>query len=195
MYDVLLPANALSHSQVKSKIWLAQKLSLWVKMHIKTPADDYTLNWYGSWVGIGPFLFLAQTQLRFLDINLVDLDKDSLNKSLSLLEYWRCDWARLHTFNIDFNQYDPPQDAHQFYFNTACEHDINNFWLDNIPIGSYVVLQSTNMQDPEHINCPTDFQQFRDLYHTKINILESEQLDFNYPDKSFSRYMLFGIKK
>ena len=195
MIDVLLPANSLSHSQIKSKIWLAQKLSAWIKLHIKEPADDYTMNWYGSWVGVGPFLFLAQSPLRFLDINLVDLDQSSLTTSISLLEYWRCEWARLHPIHQDFNDFSPSRDPHQFFFNTSCEHDSKNQWLTRIPKGSYVVLHSTNMQDLEHINCAQNLGHFTSMYQNELNLLESDQLDFKYPDKTFSRFMLFGIKK
>ena len=195
MHDVLLPADALSHGQIKSKIWLSQRLNSWIPKHITTPADDYTLNWYGSWVGMGPFLFLAQTQLRFLDINLIDLDATSLEKSRHLLEYWRCEWARLHTHQIDFNLFTPSDQPHQFFFNTSCEHDPNNSWVKKIPTGSFVLLQSTDMPHPEHVNSPKDLKHFLSLYENCLKILESEQLNFKYPDKSFSRFMLFGIKK
>ncbi|MGZ3726644.1 MAG: hypothetical protein ACXWQQ_12625 [Pseudobdellovibrio sp.] len=195
MHDVLLPADALSHGQIKSKIWLSQKLNSWISKHIPQPAEDYTLNWYGSWVGMGPFLFLAQTQLRFLDINLIDLDGAVLEKSRHLLEYWRCEWSRLHTLHIDFNQFTPSQAPDQFFFNTACEHDKSEEWLEKIPKGSYIVMQSTNMPHPEHVNSPIDLRHFVSLNESFLTLLESDQLDFKYPDKSFSRFMIFGVKK
>ena len=195
MNNVLLPSDALSHGQIKSKIWLSQKLNSWITEHVLKPAEDYTLNWYGSWVGLGPFIFLTQTQLRFLDINLIDLDAASLETSRNLLEYWRCEWARLHTHNIDFNEFKPVQQPDQFFFNTACEHELSDVWLKQIPAGSFVVLQSTDMPHPEHVNSPGNLKQFILMYEKYLNLLESDQLDFKYPDKSFSRFMLFGIKK
>ena len=51
------------------------------------------------------------------------------------------------------------------------------------------------MQIPEHTNCSRDMAHFIEKYSHSVDILENEQIDFDYPDKKFNRFMLFGIKK
>src|SRR5436190_23685708 len=72
MKDLILPRDAFSHGQVKSKLWLSESFSKWSASHLNKDAK-YDLNWYGSWVGIGPFVLLAGTGVRIKSINLFDL--------------------------------------------------------------------------------------------------------------------------
>ncbi len=194
MKDLIIPRDAFSHGQIKSKLWLAESFSRWVPRHLDTDAR-YELNWYGSWVGIGPFLLLTGTGIQFRAINLFDLNAESLEASQLILDYWRCEAIEITTRLLDVNTHLPPVTTHQIFINTACEHMENDSWLQNLPAGSVVLLQSTDMQHLEHINCSRTIEDFVNKKNRLIQVLESDQIHFAYPDKKFSRFMLFGIKK
>lgn len=193
MKDLIVPRDAFSHGQIKSKLWLSESFSKWAARHLEAGVK-YELNWYGSWVGIGPFLLLAGTGIQFKAINLFDLNAASLEASRLILDYWRCEAIELSTQLLDVNAYIPLATSHQIFINSACEHMENEAWLQNLPAGSIVLLQSTDMQHPEHINCSRTIEDFVNKQNRLVRVLESGQIHFDYPDKKFSRFMLFGIK-
>ena len=73
--------------------------------------------------------------------------------------------------------------------------EVGTQWVENIPHGAFVLFQSTDMVHPEHINRPLDLDDFTKPFLEFVEVLESAQINFDYPDKSFNRYMLFGTKK
>ena len=193
MKDLIVPRDAFSHGQIKSKLWLSECFSKWASLHLD-PGAKYELNWYGSWVGIGPFLLLSGAEMQFKAINLFDLDTESLEASRLILDYWRCESIELSTCQIDVNTYLPTAKSHQIFINSACEHMKKETWLKNLPTGSIVLLQSTDMQHPEHINCSRSIEDFVNKQSSLLKVLESAQIHFDYPDKKFSRFMLFGSR-
>lgn len=194
MPALTIPSDAFSHGQIKSKLWLCENFSVWQKQYLN-PDVQYTLHWYGSWVAVGPFLLLSSSPKLFNKINLYDLNAEDLKTSTSLLDYWKCESVAIQTFNVDVDYVQVSNDSSQVLINTSCEHIPGNAWLDKISPGSFVILQSTNMPHSEHINSPLDLQDFIQKYEFKLNILNSSEIDFNYPDKSFKRFMLFGTRK
>lgn len=194
MKDLIVPRDAFSHGQIKSKLWLSECFSKWAARHLDLSAK-YELNWYGSWVGIGPFLLLSARALEFKTINLFDLNAESLEASRLVLDYWRCESIALSTRLIDVNTYFPDATSHQIFINSACEHMKNEQWLENIPASAFVLLQSTDMQHLEHVNCSVSLADFINKQSLRLNVLESGQIQFDYPDKKFSRFMLFGVRK
>lgn len=194
MKDLSIPRDAFSHGQIRSKLWLSEKFADWSKKHVEA-SENLTLNWYGSWVGIGPFLLLSRTDIKFTRVNLFDLNAQDLEVSRSILDYWRCESIEIITHCIDVNDHRPENTPNQVFINSACEHMAEHLWLEQIPKGSFVLLQSTDMQHPEHVNCAIDLEQFINNYSPGLTVLESQQIDFFYPDKQFSRFMLFGRKK
>lgn len=193
MKDLIVPRDAFSHGQIKSKLWLSESFSRWAVQHLDIGAK-FELNWYGSWVGIGPFLLLTGTGIQFKAINLFDLNAESLEASRLILDFWRCESIELTTQLLDVNNHVPLASTHQIFINSACEHMDNQAWLQNLPAGSIVLLQSTDMHHPEHVNCSRTLKDFVIKQNGLIDVLESDEIHFDYPDKKFSRFMLFGNK-
>ncbi|OFZ29655.1 MAG: hypothetical protein A2622_10545 [Bdellovibrionales bacterium RIFCSPHIGHO2_01_FULL_40_29] len=191
--QLTIPSDAFSDGQVRSKMWLTHSFNSWAAKHLN-PEVRLTLNWYGSWVGIGPLLLLSSTTVHFNQINVFDQDPTSLKTSLMVLNHWFIQ-NRVHGDSKDVNTHIPAQDPHQLFINTACEHFTSDNWLKLIPKDSYVLLQSTNMTHDEHLNCSQSLEDFRKRYHALVDIFELSQLDFHYTNKEFSRFMLFGQKK
>jgi hypothetical protein len=191
--DLAIPADAFSHGQIKSKLWLAEQLAGWASAHLDA-SKHYELNWYGCWVGLGPFFLLRGSGIRFSNVNLFDLDRSSLASAEKILNYWHCEGAQIQQFCTDINDVKPKALTHQLFVNTSCEHMDRDSWLRNIPPEAWILLQSTDMKHAEHISSPDSLQTFVSQQEPFIRVLESAELKFSYPDKKFSRYMLFGKK-
>ncbi len=188
-----IPGDAFSDGQVRSKLWLAKKLESWNKSFLD-PSKDYTLNWYGSWVGLGPFMVLSTTSLRINHLNLIELDPEALRNSGKILEHWRINGLKIDYLNTDMNLFKATESQYQLFINTSCEHVHETSWLEKIPKDHFIVLQSTDMMHDEHINCSQDLTDFKNRYSPFIQVLDLSQIDFSYPGKLFSRFMLFGRK-
>ena len=192
--NLSIPKDAFSDGQVRSKLWLANSLNEWGRKYF-TSNTTYTLNWYGSWVGLGPFLLLSLTDIKFSTVNLIELDDESLKTSRRILDYWICEGVQINTFNENMNHYLPQSTSeNQLFVNTACEHVLEIDWIKRIPTGAKILLQSTDMTHTEHINSVSSLAEFKTQMNPYFSVKEINQLDVSYPNMSFSRFMLFGVK-
>lgn len=194
--NILVPKDAFSHGQIKSKIWLVDSFNEIASQHIDIKRK-HTLSWYGSWIGLGPFIFLLQSKMQLKEIRLFDINQNSLDASKNILNFWLCEGILLNTFCEDINNTQPIDSPDQIFVNTSCEHIVSNDWIKKIPIGSYVILQSTDMRHIEHVNSPKNLDDFIAKYASFVEIYSTHQLPVSYDDCDFrfTRYMLFGRKK
>lgn len=190
---IQIPKDAFSDGQVRSKIWLSKHLDLWSKKYLNEK-QSYCLNWYGSWVGLGPFMVLSTTSILFHKLNLIELDQSALVSSRKILDHWHCHSYEINYLQQDMNQFNPSREPNQIFINTACEHVIDTEWLKQIPQGSFILLQSTDMPHIEHINISNNLNEFELKMIDQFKILEKSELNFIYPSRTFSRFMLFGQK-
>lgn len=73
--------------------------------------------------------------------------------------------------------------------NTSCEH-MNNEWFENLPDGTFVVLQTNDyFENEQHSNCCKDLEDAKSKYPMKSYFYEGE-LD----TQLYNRFMLIGIK-
>lgn len=188
-------SDAFSHGQIKSKLWLLKQFHN-IFSSDTTAIKQFILHWYGSWVGVGPFLFLTQYSDYINEINLYDIEASDLDSSLKILNFWYCEGLNIKTHIADVNTtHLDPSKKNQIVINTSCEHIVESKWIENIPKSTRIVLQSTDMPHVEHINCPKNLDDFINKYDKHIDIQNYDTLNFNYPNMSFSRYMLSGVKK
>ncbi|MFZ3229159.1 MAG: hypothetical protein WA160_03055 [Pseudobdellovibrio sp.] len=190
-----IPKDAFSDGQIRSKLWLAHNLEAWSQKYFDL-ALNYTLTWYGSWVGLGPFLLLSLTRIKFTVVNLIEVDEESLNVSKKILDHWMVQGVQINLIKADMNNYLPELITNnaELFINTACEHVTHDKWLQNIPTGSFILLQSTNMKHIEHINLANSLEDFDAQIKPFFRVFEKNEILFSYPDKCFSRFMLFGKK-
>lgn len=192
--DLTIPKDAFSDGQIRSKLWLSHSLNLWNQKYALNQGS-FSLTWYGSWVGVGPLMLLSLSDLSFSEINLLEIDKSALDTSEHLLNYWICKGLQVNRIFGDMNNFEPiGSDKPQIFVNTACEHVTGFQWLEKIPKNAFVLLQSTNMPHIEHVNCCQTLKEFKNQLSNHITILETDQLDFRYPNFEFSRFMIFGRK-
>lgn len=87
--------------------------------------------------------------------------------------------------------FDVAYDDYDLVINTSCEHIDLAKWLKLIPSGTLMVLQSTDKEDEDHVNCVNDLEQFKKQARLQQILYEGEKLiDWN----SHKRFMLIGIK-
>jgi hypothetical protein len=69
----------------------------------------------------------------------------------------------------------------------------SNKWWDNIPKGTVVCLQASDMEDVDHVNKFTNDRELFKAYPLE-ELLYSGIKRFEFNDKGFYRSMIIGIK-
>lgn len=166
-----------------SKLWLCKQLEL-TDLYSKETAI------YGGWYGVTALLLLSRGKFNVEKIRSYDIDPACEPIADMLNEYWVWqDWRfKAHT-----------QDCNTLYtdadliINTSTEHFDNLDWWNNIQSGTAVALQSNNMQHDDHVYTVDSLDSFCDNFPLTTEIYRGK-LPFVYPDWSFDRYMVIGIK-
>jgi hypothetical protein len=79
-----------------------------------------------------------------------------------------------------------------FVINTSCEHITQEQymqWLNNIPKGTKIILQSNNYTElEEHVNCSETLGEFEKKSKLKIEVAKELELT------KYKRFMIIGTK-
>lgn len=168
--------DMISAGQLHSKLWLLDVL----KLHLSLNASRVLV--VGSWMGS---LCWGITRV-FPNINVVGLDIDA-----QAIDYCQKVYvADNYTFICgDMYDYDYSNAKFDLVVNTACEHisDLNG-WLNLLPKGTEVILQSNNFYQGEgHIGCVDNCAEF-------INQAKLQEIHYaaTLPFHMYDRYMLLG---
>jgi len=167
-YDFFNQSFSLSH--IHSKKWICENISV----------DDKRVLVACGWHGLLP-LFLCHFS-KPKEVVSVDIDPTCKEIVEKLTRYMPVKAITDDIFNIDYSDYD-------IIMNTSCEHIDFEKWLELIPKGKTVVLQSTNYEIPEHINPMKNLDEF--VQRTKIDIKSKGTGVFT--DK-YKRFMIIGEK-
>lgn len=175
--------DAFSSGQVSSKLWLCKQLEL-TDLYSKETAI------YGGWYGVTAFLLLSRSRFNVERIRSYDIDPECESVADMINENWVWqDWKfKAHT-----------QDCNTLYtnadliINTSTEHFDGLNWWNNIKPGTAVALQGNNMQHDDHVNICGSLTDFCEQFPLTSEIYRGS-LKFNYPEWSFERYMIIGIK-
>lgn len=152
--------DALSRNQVKSKLWLIEKLSqtnVVPKSRSITDTGTTTLV-VGGWVGMIPFL--ASMLGKNLDsvIN-VDIDKSvhSAARELNAGTHYSFNNSVEDIRTVDLKKY-----KKVLIIDTIVEHfKEHGEWVKTLPKGTTVILQGNDMFDvPDHVNCHKSLEEF-----------------------------------
>jgi hypothetical protein len=176
-------SQALGHRQVACKTWLRDEL-------LACFGGTFDTIWVvGGWYGVLPAILFDDPRYRIGKIVSFDLDPDCAAVAHAVnrgpVEEGRFEARTGDMYELDYNGPAPPD----LVINTSCEHipDVRQ-WLDLLPVGTAVVLQSNDYFDePEHINCVNTLAEFVDQAGlSKIafsGVLET---------KKYARFMLIG---
>ena len=165
--------DMFSSGQILSKEWLIDKLK-----QINIVSDESVIiagSWYGT-LGL-----MLKKQFPYIKLTLLDIDP-------------RCAvYVNNITYDLDVcsitgDMYDYKY-KEQIVVNTSCEHIPNvRWWLDKLPKGTIVVLQSNNFTEGEdHINCVRRIEEF-EVQTSLAEVLFSGELE----TPMYTRFMIIG---
>lgn len=170
--------DMVSSGQIYSKLWLLRTLIDVLPQHRASWKIAVTGSWLGSLVW-----GLAKC---FPQAEVTGIDFDGY-----CIEYCNqvYNGPQFKFVNQDMYDHDWQTESYDIVVNTACEHIAYlQGWLDDIPSGTIVVLQSNNLFDiPEHIACSHTLEQFMERMALST-YLYSDALQF----PMYTRFMVIG---
>lgn len=190
-----LNLEAFSDGQVRSKLWFCEFLE---KLPIAKQPSRYII--LGSWYGILALFLLVRNKMQIQEMILNDMDPEALVISRKIVEKWTFTPPYIQFNNQDANQlnqnlFQCPENVPLVVVNTAVEHFSSIDWLARLPSGSHVLLQSTNMPHVTHCNLSSTLSDFKRFIEPYVHVRESDKISFDYPDKKFDRFMIYGERK
>jgi len=178
-----LNKDAFSSGQIGSKLWLCKQLEL-TDLYSKETAI------YGGWYGLTAFLLLSRSKFNVEKIRSYDIDPACVPIADMINEYWVWQDWKFKAFTEDCNHLYTEADL---IINTSTEHFDGFGWWHNIKSGTAVALQGNNMRHDDHVNTCGSLTDFCEQFPLTNEIYRGS-LEFNYPEWSFERYMIIGIK-
>ena len=200
--DLTVLNDALSRSQIKSKIWLIEELA-----KIDTNYDNVMVmaGWFGQ------LKILYDKRLTYAKMRIVELDKTACETSDYIFNLTNLENYKVKSVNADINNLTLHKNGYEWdvenfkedtrygekfspnlIINTSAEHMKEDWFfqikfkeLESRPI---VAIQSNNLFDiPEHINCVHSVDHMKKKFPMKEILFEGElQL------KGYKRVMLIG---
>lgn len=168
--------------QIKSKIWLIEKLTMFVTK------DEIDIVIHGGWNGVLASL-LFQSSVKIKKITSIDINPECIEIANTINKIEEIS-GKFNAITCDMEDYDYDS-IPDIIINTSCEHisqEKYNKWLEKIPSSALVVLQSNNYQIDEHIRCANDINEFKE--QSNIFVLSEDILNLS----KYNRYMLIGYK-
>lgn len=176
-------SQALGHRQIACKAWLRDEL-------IAAFGGRFETIWVvGGWYGVLPAILFDDERYSIDRIVSFDLDADcaavanAVNRGPA--EEGRFEAHTGDMYELAYNGASQPD----LVINTSCEHipDMHR-WLQRLPAGMAVVLQSNNyFDDPEHVNCVNTLEDF-------VGQVGLSKISFQgvLETKKYARFMLIG---
>ena len=180
----MIHQDAFSSGQISSKLWLCEQLE-------QTGWTSNLTYIYGGWYGITAFLLLSRNNFKVDQIQSFDIDPSCEPIADMINENWVWQDWKFKAYTLDCNGY--VRGNPDLIINTSTEHFDSFLWWDNIKPGTAVALQGNNMQHDDHVNNTNSLDEFCEQFPLAQEIYRGS-MDFNYPNWSFSRYMVIGIK-
>jgi 16S rRNA G527 N7-methylase RsmG len=163
-----------SSGQINSKQWAVNTLKT---LNLLTNQNIIVV---GSW--FGTLGLMIKSEFPYTSVKLLDIDP-------------RCE-IFLKNIVYDLKEISPVTgDMYEYTYNehlvvnTACEHiaDVKE-WLNNIPKGTHVLLQSNNFfESPGHINCVNHIDEFKEQTSLSTVLFAD-----GYETPMYTRYMIIG---
>lgn len=154
----------------------------------------------GSWYNILGFMLVSRNPDYFEHIHGYDLDEKAIDIANKICNGWMINQdKKIVNTCLDIDEADLTN--YELIICTSTEDIESTEWFNNIPTGCLVALQTNNLTQ-EHVknyndwyikNPNSDMETFKKKYQLS-NILFEGELEFDYGDLHYSRYMLIGKK-
>lgn len=184
--NLSISKDGFSSGQIGSKLWLCKEL----EKHI-CQVDNIWI--YGGWYGLTSFLLRTRNVMNIGKIFSFDLDPNCEKIADTINENWVIDDWKFKAFTKDCNTIIPKPNEVDLIINTSTEHFNSRDWYWNIRPGTWIVLQGADMQHDDHVFKFNNLKHFCSTF-PMTECLFSGHKEFVYPNWSFNRFMIIGIK-
>lgn len=181
--------DSFSHGQIKSKIWLCHKLEKYL------PSDS-RLTILGCWYNILSFMLLTRNPDNYSSITGIDIDSSAIEIANKINDAFVIDKGIVNHVIQDANNYS--YEDTDVVINCSSEHMNSTQWFNNIPKGTLVCIQSSNVVDTEYpwlvTNPSPTIESFGLKYGlTKTYFIDTLPIRYKH-GQGYDRYMLIGVK-
>lgn len=183
--------DAFSSGQILSKLWLAESLEKVIEFNMLT--QPRRILCLGGWYGLTNFILRIRDRIKIKTFRSLDIDPKVENIADQINNSWEWQDWQFKAVTADANSFRYTADDFDTVINTSVEHMESRQWFENIPEGSLVALQSNDMPHEDHSGCHGDLYEFVKEFNLSETFFTGEKL-FSYPDWSFRRFMIIGIK-
>lgn len=178
---------------MQSKSWLVGSLEACLDEYYPADQDGFRIWILAGWYGITNMIIRVRSKIRIKEIRSFDIDPscEEIADKINNLWVWRAWEFKAHTADINELEYKPKPDI---IINSSVEHMTSNNWWTNIPKGTLVALQASNMEHDDHINPIKSSRELLEKYPLEECFMEGTKR-FQYNDEDgFYRSMIIGIK-
>lgn len=201
-------AEAISRGQIQSKLWLIETLNEIIDLN--SAYDDQTIFIEAGWYGFLALLLFEKAFFNIGKIRSFDIDPSCAPVADTLLKPWILNDWQFKATTMDIMQicYDPYviyetlrndgspvelTDRPAIIINTSCEHIANfKIWMHTLPKNTLIVLQSNNLEHPEHVTRAESLRHFENLCTDLKTIVYSGEKVIE--EAGYTRFMIIGYK-
>ena len=182
--------EAFRHGLVVSKVWLCEQLEPILEKNYTNPS----VNILGGWHNVLSFIMQVRKPNYYKEI--ISYDKDESVKTIAdlICDTWKYEVSKVS--NITSDTTDINFDI-GIFINCSVDQYIDDSWYRNIPHGSLVCMQTTNIMDENplwEINQRTpDLNTFKQKYQLDSILYEGVK-EIRYDHFGYDRLMLIGYK-
>jgi hypothetical protein len=188
---MLLDKDAFSSGQILSKVWLAEELEkVVINNNLPQPLSILCL---GGWYGVVNFILQLRSNINVEKFRSIDIDSTACENADLLNKSWVWQSWQFKSICDDANTFSYSSAEFNTVINTSIEHIEGHQWFDRIPKSSLVVLQSNNMAHDDHCHNHSSLGDFQSEFAISQVLFAGEKL-FKYPNWSFKRFMIIGVK-
>ncbi len=183
--------DSFSSNQLTCKKWLIEQLLIVLKDRPLTSTKKITV--LGSWYGNVLVPLIVDNIKGVEDINLIDMDEDSLDIGRKFLGR-NYNGVNINYIKEDINFTDYSQRYTNICINTSCEHmfPMSSITFSNDEHVLYILQSNDMFNIREHVNCVKDNIEFikqsalkRTYYHGKKRLVGQDK-------EKYWRFMIIG---
>lgn len=178
--------DSFSHGQITSKVWLCEEF----ESHIPPQQNVYIL---GGWHNVLGFMLLTRRPDHYASVVNIDTDPEAIAVANKICDAWI--YAPIKVVNVVGDCNEQIVATGSVVINCSVEHFERDDWFFNLPKGTLVCIQSSDMTDPEE---PWLIKSANPDMKTLVNrfpvtdILHMGTKRIQYNHFGYNRFMLIG---
>ena len=179
---------SFSHGQTQSKLWLCETIEPYLP-------QNSVVAILGCWYNMLGFMLITRNQHFYQHVLGVDIASEAISGADRLCQgFMLGSDSVIRNVCADANTYN--LQGHNVVINCSTEH-MSDEWFNNVDPNALVCIQSSDVdisEEPWLITNPVDsLEKFAERFPMKER-LELKELQFDYGNSSYKRFMLIGVK-